>query len=185
MRDEPLVCDQENVSMSPRPHQPSMSRTYALPRRLGARSPCNLSALVVPSSRRATPSLGRLRRNLTRSGHHHEPRSTTVRFALDGGGSVTLFINPRQLPRYVLDHADFDQADRHRPLDQKWWGILGCSRLARALNDPFCHGWLIPRLSSLSACVCESPQGIKKPNYTDQSQSSREYLGVEESDYTR
>lgn len=91
MRDEPLPG---KVSMSPRPHQPSMSRTYALPRDLRARSPCNLSGLVVPSSRSATPSLGRLQRNLTRSGHLHEPRLTTVHSALLVALRPSLLLTP-------------------------------------------------------------------------------------------
>lgn len=73
MRDEP-PRKSFNVTSAASSVDESYIPRYALPRDLRARSPCNLSGLVVPSSRSATPSLGRLQRNLTRSGHLHEPR---------------------------------------------------------------------------------------------------------------
>lgn len=184
MRDEPLEGDQESFNVTSAAS--AVDESYIrVPRGLRVRSPCILSGLIVPSSRRATPSLGRLQRNLTRSGHLHEPRSTTVRSALPGG-SVT-HLHPRQLPRDVLDHADCDQGDRDRPLDQRWWGLLVCSRPARALNDAFCHGWIIPCLSSLSDVhsKCLSPRALRSLITRTNRKAQHRCLGVEGSDCTR
>lgn len=173
MRDEPLERDQQSFNVTSAASAVHESQ-YVCPATSGHNLPVIYLGWLCHHPRRATPSLGRLQRNLTRSGHLHEPRSTTVRFAL----LVPLWpslLDTRQLPRVMLDHADCDQGDRDESLDQRWWGLLVCSRLARAHNDAFCHGWIIPCLSSLSHVhsICSSPRALRTLEYTNQSQSSR------------